>query len=83
MKQQANTKAWSENTCHHPGTRNPEVCLLLQSDGPILEQYQDHGQMINNAWYYCAVLEEELKCTIHNKHGRMMTNGVVLYCDNS
>jgi hypothetical protein len=38
--------------------------------------------MINSA-QHCAMLEEELKPAIHNKHKGMLTNGIVLYHDNA
>jgi len=60
-----------------------KVILMLFWDfnGPIHKHYQDHGQTVNNAWY-CAMLEEELKPTIHNKHRGMLTDEVVLHHDN-
>jgi len=47
--------------------------------GPILQHYQDHGQTISSAWY-CALLEECLKPTIHSECRGMLTE---LYHDSA
>jgi len=39
--------------------------LLWDFNGPILEYYKNHGQMVNNPWY-CAMLEEGFKPAICN-----------------
>jgi hypothetical protein len=48
--------------------------LFWKFNGPIFKHSQNHGQMVNCAWY-CAMLEEELKSSICNKCRRMLTNG--------
>jgi hypothetical protein len=82
MNLQANVKAWSGNRYHHPGTKKfrsvPSAgkmmwMLLWDFNRYIFEHYQDHGQMVNSAWY-CALLEEELKPVIHNKLRGVVTN---------
>jgi hypothetical protein len=51
-----------------------KVILMLFWDfnGPILEHYQDLGQMVSSAWY-CAMLEEELKSATCSKCRGMLT----------
>jgi len=34
------------------------LTLFWDFNGPVLKQYQDHGQMINSA-RYCTMLEDE------------------------
>jgi len=68
MNLQGNIKARSGNASP-PRTKKfrsvssaSKVILMLFWDlnGPILEHYQDHGQVVTSAWY-CAMLEEEMK----------------------
>jgi len=57
--------------------------LFWDLNGPILDHYQGHGQMVNSSTWYYAMLEEELKPAIHSKHKRMLTYGVALHHDNA
>jgi hypothetical protein len=68
---QANIKAWSGNMSL-PKTKKFKSVLSAGSvmltlfwdfNGPILEHYQDCGQMVNGA-QCCTMLEEELKPAI-------------------
>jgi hypothetical protein len=73
----ANVKVWSGNTSS-PRTKKfrsvpsaGKVMLMVFWDfnGPILQNYQDYGQMVSNA-QYCTMLEEELKHAISKKMQR-------------
>jgi hypothetical protein len=48
------------------------LMLFWHFNVPILEHSQDHGQIVNSAWYY-AVLEDESKPAICIKHRGMLT----------
>jgi hypothetical protein len=52
--------------------RQMMLTLFWDFNGPILEHYQDRGQMINSA-QYCAMPEEELKLAICSKHKGILT----------
>lgn len=69
------SNAWRKNAHHCPGSRNWKMCLLPAKWcrchfgifwGPFLEHYQNHGQMVNSAWY-CAKFIEKLKPAIYRE----------------
>jgi len=64
-----------------PSAGKVVLTLFWDFNGPIPENYQDYGQVANNAMY-CAMLEEKLKLAIPSKC-RMLTNGIVLHHDNA
>jgi histone-lysine N-methyltransferase SETMAR len=81
MNMQANVKVWVGNT---PSAFAGKMMLTLFWDfnSPFFEHYQDLGQMVNSLWY-CAVLEEALKASIHSKCRGVLITGVVLHHDNA
>jgi hypothetical protein len=89
MNLQANIKAQSRNASpprtkkfkSEPSVSKVMLMLFWDYDGPILKYYQDHGQMVNSAWY-CAMLEEEKSPTC-SEHRQMLTTGIVLYHNNT
>jgi hypothetical protein len=50
--------------------------------GTIIEHYWNHGQIDNSAWY-CAMLKDDVKPIICSKCREMLTNGIVLFHDNT
>jgi hypothetical protein len=84
---QTDVVPWSGNTSHCPGLRILKCAFCQQSDVDTVlglltgSSFSTTRVVDNNAWY-CAMLEEELKPTIHNKHRGMLTDEVVLHHDN-
>jgi hypothetical protein len=64
-----------------PSTSEVMLTLFWDFNWPILEHYQDCGQMVSSAWYY-ALLEEDLKPVVQSKCRGMLTNRI-LHHDNS
>jgi len=59
-----------------PSAGKVMLVLFWDFNGPILEHFQVCGQTVNKA-QYCAMLEVELKPTVHSKCRGMLTDGVV------
>jgi len=52
-----------------------------ESQGPILEHYQERGLTINSA-HYSEMLIDRLKTEIRSKHQEQLSKGIVLLNDN-
>ena len=58
------------------------LTLFWDMHGPILVNFQAHGQTVNSA-NYCALLQNELKPAICKKRRGMLSKKVLLHHDNA
>jgi len=66
----------------HPSTKEVMLTLFWDMHGPILVNFQAHGQTVNSA-NYCALLQNELKPAICKKRRGMLSKKVLLHHDNA
>ena len=62
--------------------RKIDAYSVWDSQGPVLEHYQERGPTINNAWY-SEMLTDRLKPAIQSKCQGLLSKGVVLLHDNA
>ena len=60
-----------------PSAEKLMVTVFWNSQGPVLEQYQESGTTINSA-RYSEMLTDRMKPAIRNKHRRLVSKCVVL-----
>ena len=65
-----------------PSTGKLMLTVFWDSQGPVLEHYQERGTTINSAWY-SEMLIDKLKLAIRSKCRELLSKGVVLLHDNA
>jgi hypothetical protein len=65
-----------------PSAGKVKLAVFWDSQGPVLEHYQERGNTVTSG-RYCDMLRNELKPTIHKKLRGNLSQGVLLLDDNA
>ena len=82
--QSVNGRLWNGNIHSRPSGKSSKAMLTIfwDSQGPIVEHYQDKGSKINSTCY-SKMLIDRLKSEIRSKRRRQLLKGIVLLHDNA
>jgi len=82
--QSVNSRLWNGNIHNRPSGKSSKAMLTVfwDSQGPILEHYQDRRSKINNT-HYSEMVIDRLKPEIRSKHRGQLSKGIVLLHDNA
>jgi len=78
---ETSTIAYQEKVQKPTISRKIDAYSFWDSQGPILEYYQERGSTINSA-HYSEMLIDRLKPEIRSKHQGQLSKGTVLLHDN-
>jgi hypothetical protein len=59
------------------------LILFWDINGPILEHYMEHGQIVNSARRYSAMLKNTVKPAICSEQRELLSKTVLLHRDNA